>query len=291
MQGITGHELCHYFWDPSVRMEWEITLETSNVVSWLARDTHITYQALKRIWPTAQRDSLFWSTIRHCPSDDEDGPDYWIVVNHTTDCMPVSQVCVHCVPKNVHFLIFWITLSKISQLCRFLVCGILRKFHMKIWQICPLYLSYVTTLPWRIQKSHFQQYYSYTLLIIYVISVENKLVCLPTAPENVTTLTCEKQNFFVWLKVCCVLSNVGGSEESQLWVVVGGSEKNRLCCGATGMSGKSQQVFRMTIFCINTCFQSFSIMISLIVHHAVLNVQPMSQRSLPQHVHINALLL
>jgi len=119
LQGITGHELCHYFWDPSVRMEWEITLETSNVVSWLARDTHITYQALKRIWPTAQRDSLFWSTIRHCPSDDDDGPDYWIVVNHTTDCMPVSQVCVHCVPKNVHLLIFWITLSKLVNFADF----------------------------------------------------------------------------------------------------------------------------------------------------------------------------
>ena len=30
------------------------------------------------------------------------------------------------------------------------------------------------------------------------------------------------------MKVCCVLLHVGGSEESQLWVVVGGSEKNRL---------------------------------------------------------------
>ena len=34
--------------------------------------------------------------------------------------------------------------------------------------------------------------------------------------------------FFIWLKVCCVLSNAGGSEESQLWVVIGGSEKYRL---------------------------------------------------------------
>jgi len=70
-----------------------VTLEATNVVSWLARDTHVTYQVLKRIWPAAQRDSLFWSTIRHFPSDDDDGPDYWIVVNYSTDCMPVSQVC------------------------------------------------------------------------------------------------------------------------------------------------------------------------------------------------------
>ena len=23
LQGITGHEMCHYFWDTTVRMEWE----------------------------------------------------------------------------------------------------------------------------------------------------------------------------------------------------------------------------------------------------------------------------
>jgi len=49
----------------------------------------------------------------------------------------------------------------------------------KIWheilQICPRHVSDVATLPWEIQKSHFQQYYSYTLLIIYVISEEYKL--------------------------------------------------------------------------------------------------------------------
>ena len=51
---------------------------------------------------------------------------------------------------------------------------------------------------------------------------------LPTQPENVTILTCEQQHFFIRLKVCCILSNVGGSEEGHLWFVVGGSEKNRL---------------------------------------------------------------
>jgi collagen type IV alpha-3-binding protein len=97
VKGITGHELCHHFWDPSVRMEWEVTLETSNVESWLSHDTHVTYQVLKRVWPAAQRDSVFWSTIRHCPSDDDEGPDYWIVVNHSTDCVPISHVTPKCV--------------------------------------------------------------------------------------------------------------------------------------------------------------------------------------------------
>jgi len=34
------------------------------------------------------------------------------------------------------------------------------------------------------------------------------VIHLPTPSENVTTLTCEMQNFFVRLEVCCVLSNV-----------------------------------------------------------------------------------
>jgi len=40
----------------------------------------------------------------------------------------------------------------------------------------------------------------------------------------------------------------------------------------------SQQVFRVTNFCVNTCFQSFSTLISRTVHYAVLKIQPMSQQ-------------
>jgi len=45
----------------------------------------------------------------------------------------------------------------------------------KIWQEnltdCAPHLLDVTTVLWEIQKSHFQRYYSYTLLIIYVTSL------------------------------------------------------------------------------------------------------------------------
>ncbi|ELT89655.1 hypothetical protein CAPTEDRAFT_22682, partial [Capitella teleta] len=85
VKGITGHELCHHFWNPEVRMEWETTLDSSTVVEWLNKDSMITYQVHKRVWPATQRDSLFWSTIRHCPSEDDEGPDYWIVVNNSTE--------------------------------------------------------------------------------------------------------------------------------------------------------------------------------------------------------------
>ncbi|ESN95992.1 hypothetical protein HELRODRAFT_114561 [Helobdella robusta] len=97
VKGITGHELCYYFWEPSVRLEWESTLETTEVIEWLSSDTHITCQVLKRVWPAAQRDSMFWSTIRHCPPEDEDSPDYWIVANHSTDYLPSPPDLPKCI--------------------------------------------------------------------------------------------------------------------------------------------------------------------------------------------------
>jgi len=110
------------------------------------------------------------------------------------------------------------------------------------------------------------------------------VILLSTPTENVTTLTCELQNFFIGLKVRCVLSNVWGSEESQLCVVIGGSWKNRLWCVATGMSGKQchSKCSGVTTFCVSTCFQSFSTLISRIVHHAVLKFSPCCNKPLLQ---------
>jgi len=60
-----------------------------------------------------------------------------------------------------------------------------------------------------IQSSHYLCYLTRTQTVIH----------LPTPPENVTTLTCEMQNFCNWMKVCCVPSNIGGSEKNRLWCV------------------------------------------------------------------------
>jgi len=43
----------------------------------------------------------------------------------------------------------------------------------------------------------------------------------------------------------------------------------------------SQQVLRVTTFCTNTCFQSFSTLLSCIVHHAVLKFSPCRKKLLP----------
>lgn len=70
------------------------SLDSCEVVEWLAEDTFITRNIIKRVWPTAQRDALFWSHMRHIPKESDELPDTWIVVNYSTDhddC-PVSRV-------------------------------------------------------------------------------------------------------------------------------------------------------------------------------------------------------
>ena len=48
----------------------------------------------------------------------------------------------------------------------------------------------------------------------------------------------------------------------------------------------SQQVFKVTNFCTDTWFQSFSPLINCIVHHTLLKVNPCRNKTLPQLVHI-----
>ena len=66
------------------------------------------------------------------------------------------------------------------------------------------------------------------------------VIHLPTPPENVAMLTCELQNFFISLKTCCVFSNVGGCEESQLWVVITGCDVWQLECQASNVTTSVQ---------------------------------------------------
>jgi len=93
--GVTAREMCHYFFDPSCRLDWEVTLEVTNTISQLADDTVISHQIHKRVWPAAQRDCLFLSHMR--PLTDEkvdcsnsgDAASFpghaWIVVNFSVD--------------------------------------------------------------------------------------------------------------------------------------------------------------------------------------------------------------
>ena len=70
-------------------MEWEATLDSSKVIEKLNDDTLIFHQLVKRVWPSAQRDSCFWSHIRPFESQRNTKlNDYlkdWIVVNYSIE--------------------------------------------------------------------------------------------------------------------------------------------------------------------------------------------------------------
>jgi len=67
----------------------------------------------------------------------------------------------------------------------------------EILQVSPPHLSDVATLPWEIQKKSFS-----TVLFIHTSDYlcylrKQTVIHLPTPTENVTTLTCALQNFFI----------------------------------------------------------------------------------------------
>jgi len=86
-----------------------------------------------------------------------------------------------------------------------LVCWILRKFDTKIFQICLHHLSDVVTfLPLKLKKLISTVLFINTSDYLSYLRRKQTVMYLPAQPENVTTLTCEMQNYFIWLEVCCV---------------------------------------------------------------------------------------
>ncbi|CAG9795609.1 unnamed protein product [Diatraea saccharalis] len=77
VRGVSAREMCHYFFNPRYRYEWETTLETMTIVEEISSDAMVFHQTFKRIWPASQRDALFWSHVR------ADG-DTYAVTNHST---------------------------------------------------------------------------------------------------------------------------------------------------------------------------------------------------------------
>jgi len=70
----------------------------------------------------------------------------------------------------------------------------LKKFGMKILQICPPHLSDVASLPWEIQKTVL---FIYTSDYVRYLRRKQTVIHLLTPHKNVTTLTCELQSFFI----------------------------------------------------------------------------------------------
>uniref|UniRef100_A0A8R1TPE5 Collagen type IV alpha-3-binding protein n=1 Tax=Onchocerca volvulus TaxID=6282 RepID=A0A8R1TPE5_ONCVO len=85
VEGVSAREYIHYFFEPRYKREWDETLVTTRVVDRISMDTIIIHQLHKRIWPVAQRESLFWSNVRYLPEDKSpEALDLYMVCNH--DC-------------------------------------------------------------------------------------------------------------------------------------------------------------------------------------------------------------
>ncbi|EJW85252.1 hypothetical protein WUBG_03836 [Wuchereria bancrofti] len=85
VQGVSAREYIHYFFEPRYKHEWDETLVRTRVVDRISMDTVIIHQLHKRIWPSAQRESLFWSNVRYLPEQKSPKAlDLYMVCNH--DC-------------------------------------------------------------------------------------------------------------------------------------------------------------------------------------------------------------
>jgi collagen type IV alpha-3-binding protein len=106
---VTAREYLHYFYDASYKLDWDskyqttepdlivqylATLEKMRVVDTPSKDTTVIHQVHKRVWPSSQRESLFWSHFRKVNSHkDPDASDLFIVCNHDFERPDVPVCC------------------------------------------------------------------------------------------------------------------------------------------------------------------------------------------------------
>ncbi|XP_008421616.1 collagen type IV alpha-3-binding protein-like isoform X2 [Poecilia reticulata] len=109
VKGVTGHEVCHYFWDTMYRNDWETTIENFNVVERLSDNAAIIYQTHKRVWPATQRDVLYLSAMRKILANNENDPDTWLVCNFSVD-HDEAQSSSRCVRAKINIAMICQTL-------------------------------------------------------------------------------------------------------------------------------------------------------------------------------------
>jgi collagen type IV alpha-3-binding protein len=80
-----------YMWDFSLcSLD---TLEKVNIVEEISENIVVLHQLHKKVWPAAQRESLFWSHFYDvCSERDPDAHDAYMVCNHDCDRPDVPRV-------------------------------------------------------------------------------------------------------------------------------------------------------------------------------------------------------
>uniref|UniRef100_A0A672HNC4 Ceramide transporter 1 n=1 Tax=Salarias fasciatus TaxID=181472 RepID=A0A672HNC4_SALFA len=100
-QGGDGHEVCHYFGDTSVRLDWETTIENFNVVESLSDMPSLFTKTHKRVWPASQRDVLYLSAIRKILATNEKRSRHVAGVHFSVD-HDNAQPTVRCVRAKIN---------------------------------------------------------------------------------------------------------------------------------------------------------------------------------------------
>jgi len=147
---------------------------------------------------------------------------------------------------------------------------------------CPPHLSDVATLPWEIHKVIFNSIihkYVWLFMLSYKKTNYNPFAHL--------TWKCHHND--LWIAKLFHLTE-GLLRSFKRWMLL---KKPVLSCrrwlrkervviyGNWNIrQAMLQQVFRVTTFCVNACFQSFSILISRIVHHDLLKFSPCRNKPL-----------
>ena len=104
-------------------------------------NTLILHQIHKRVWPAAQRDTVFWSHIRRIPleqlSEDQRLPnlkDVWIVCNNSTNFINV--------PVRTSFLKFkWFFCDGCNLFSFFVQLGGCLRMKIRVSMICETYIE------------------------------------------------------------------------------------------------------------------------------------------------------
>ena len=126
----------------------------------------------------------------------------------------------------------------------------------------PVYCSHFTL--GNAKKSHFQEYYSYIL-------------------------HCKMHSFFIWLKVCCIPPNAGGSEKSQLWWTMQlvalrrtGCDMWQMVCQTSNVKANVQSVHLLHGYMLPVFFATDQ----LHCPPRCAEIQPCRNKTLSQLVHI-----
>lgn len=96
VRGISAREFIDLFFEPDIKTEWDDTLVNMKTIKMETPHTAILHQVHRRIWPTSQRESLFWSQrlnvtdlVRGREGITESIVSAWMVCNHDTNYIDV----------------------------------------------------------------------------------------------------------------------------------------------------------------------------------------------------------